>query len=157
MLISFPTYLRTALMLMALLTCGVSIAVAKPAEDERPAENLTIRDDQPKKETFLDLIFGSNVQLPTERGILIIDAFDDLNKNGVQEQNEPALKNLVTCDVDKISYTVPAFIPGLDYNNRYKVHCSSDTYLLYSPPGDVFIERRGHVIEINLPCGKIND
>ena len=97
------------------------------------------------------------MQLPTERGILIIDAFEDLNRNGVQDPDEPILSDEISCTIDKIDYSVPAFIPGLDYNNRYKVRCSGERYMLYSPPKDVFVERRGHVIEVSLPCKKISE
>ena len=130
-------------------------ALAKTTSDESPPENIDIYDETPKNETILDLIFGSGAKLPTERGILIIDAFEDLNKNGVQDNTEPVLSNQVSCTIDEIKYSVPAFIPGLNYNDRYKVRCSSESYSIYSPPKDIFIERRGHVIEISLPCGKI--
>ena len=130
-------------------------ALAKPTSEEAPPETINIYDETPKKETILDLIFGSEAKLPTERGILIIDAFEDLNKNGVQDNTEPVLSNQVSCTIDKINYSVPAFIPGLNYNDRYTVRCSSESYSIYTPPKDIFIERRGHVIEISLPCGKI--
>lgn len=147
----------TILLVATLLLVQVFPSVAKPADGEEPPENLDIHDETPNKETILDLIFGSDVALPTERGILIIDAFEDLNRNGIQDSGEPALTNEISCQVDSIDYSIPAFIPGLDYNSRYKVRCSSETYSLYSPPKDVFIERRGHVIEISLPCGKIDN
>ena len=130
-------------------------ALAKTTSDDARPENIDIYDETPKKETILDLIFGSEAKLPTERGILIIDAFEDLNKNGVQDNTEPVLSNQVSCTIDEINYSVPAFIPGLNYNDRYTVRCSSESYSIYSPPKDIFIERRGHVIEISLPCGKI--
>ena len=142
------------IMLLIIALLGVP-ALAKTTSDEAPPENIDIYDETPKKETILDLIFGSEARLPTERGILIIDAFEDLNKNGVQDNTEPVLSNQVSCTIDKINYSVPAFIPGLNYNDRYKVRCSSENYSIYTPPKDIFIERRGHVIEISLPCGKI--
>ncbi|MBE0502399.1 MAG: hypothetical protein IBX47_13290, partial [Desulfuromonadales bacterium] len=91
----------------------------------------------------------------TEKGILIIDAFEDLNNNGYQDDAEPLLSGEVSCTVDEISYSVPAFIPGLNYNSRYTIRCSSESYVIYSSAKDIFIERRGHVIEISLPCGKL--
>ena len=147
--------LSSTLLFVALLSALVLPATAKPNAEEEPPENLDIHDETPQKETILDLIFGGDVAMPTERGILIIDAFEDLNRNGIQDLNEPAVANEISCTIDKIDYSIPAFIPGLDYNGRYKVRCSSENYSLYSPPKDVFIERRGHVIEISLPCGKI--
>ena len=148
--------LSSTLLLVALLFTLVMPATAKPTTEEEPPEKLDIHDETPKKETILDLIFGSDKAMPTERGILIIDAFEDLNRNGVQDVDEPIVVNEISCKIDKIEYPIPAFIPGLDYNGRYKVRCSSENYSLYSPPKDVFIERRGHVIEISLPCGKID-
>lgn len=141
-------------LVLALLFASIATASAKPTGDEAPAEKLELRDETLQKETILDLIFGTEARLPTERGILIIDAFEDLNINGVQDGTEPTLTDQIFCTVDKIIYSVPAFIPGLSYNDRYTVRCSSENYSLYSPPEDVFIERRGHVIEISLPCGK---
>ena len=149
--------LFSTLLFVALLLILAIPTVAKTTTEEEPAENLDIHDETPKKETFLDLIFGSSTPLPTERGILIIDAFEDLNRNGIQDSDEQALLNEVSCQIDSIDYSIPAFIPGLDYNGRYKIRCSSESYSLYSPPRDVFIERRGHVIEVSLPCGKINE
>ena len=145
---------RTLFLVLALLFALDLAASAKTTGDEAPPEKLDLRDETPKKETILDLIFGSEAKLPTERGILIIDAFEDLNINGVQDGTEPTLSDQIFCTIDKIVYSVPAFIPGLSYNSRYSVRCSSENYSLYTPPEDVFIERRGHVIEISLPCGK---
>jgi hypothetical protein len=144
----------SVILVIALLFTSVAAASAKPSNDEAPPEKLDLRDETLQKETILDLIFGSEARLPTERGILIIDAFEDLNINGVKDGTEPALSDQIFCTIDKIIYSVPAFIPGLSYNSRYTVRCSSENYSLYSPPEDVFIERRGHVIEISLPCGK---
>ena len=149
--------LSSTLLFVALLFALATPATAKPTSAEEPPENLNIHDETPKKETILDLIFGSDKAMPTERGILIIDAFEDLNRNGIQDSDEPLVINEISCKIDKIDYSIPAFIPGLDYNGRYKVRCTSDNYFLYSPPKDVFIERRGHVIEISLPCGKIDN
>ena len=151
------TTLLCLFLFLTLLFAQIAPTVAKTITDEEPPENLDIHDETPRKETFLDLIFGSDVQLPTERGILIIDAFEDLNRNGVQDPDEPILSDEISCTIDKIDYSVPAFIPGLDYNNRYKVRCSGERYMLYSPPKDVFVERRGHVIEVSLPCKKISE
>lgn len=141
-------------LVLALLFASAAAASAKPISDEPPPEKLDLRDETPQKETILDLIFGSEARLPTERGILIIEAFEDLNINGVQDGTEPTLSDQIFCTIDKIVYAVPAFIPGLNYNSSYTVRCSGENYSLYSPPDDVFIKRRGHVIEISLPCGK---
>ncbi len=122
--------------------------------DNDEAEEFGIKEKPARKETILDLIFGSTPGMPTERGILVIDAFEDLNRDGKRTDNEPALRNEIVCQIDKIDYTVPAFIPGLDYNNRYEVRCSGQNYYPTMPDKEILIEHRGHVIEIDLPCRK---
>ncbi len=141
--------------LLLLLFSLIIPTAAKAVDPERPPEQLDLGDESPRKETILDLIFGAEARLPTEKGILIIDAFEDLNNNGHQDDAEPLLSGEVSCTVDEISYSVPAFIPGLNYNSRYTIRCSSESYVIYSSAKDIFIERRGHVIEISLPCGKL--
>ena len=120
----------------------------------KEAEEFGIKEQPVRKETVLDLIFGSTPEMPTERGILVIDAFEDLDNNGLQDENEPELRNEIVCQIDKIDYSIPAFIPGLDYNNRYKIRCSGEQYYTTMPDKEILIEHRGHIIEIKLPCLK---
>ena len=122
------------------------------ASDE--AEKFGIKEQPVRKETVLDLIFGSTPEMPTERGILVIDAFEDLNNDGLQDEDEPELRNKIVCKIDKIDYSIPAFIPGLDYNNRYEIRCSGEQYYPTMPDKEILIEHRGHIIEIKLPCLK---
>ena len=129
------------------------ISTPATADDEEP-EEFGIKERPVRKETVLDLIFGSTPELPTERGILVIDAVEDLDNNGRKDANEPELRNEIVCRIDKIDYSVPAFIPGLDYNNRYEVRCSGEKYFPSMPDREILIEHRGHVIEIELPCRK---
>jgi len=138
------------LLLFALLAAP-ALAADEPAS-ERPPESLDIHEDLNRKETILDLVFGSSPQPPTEKGTLVLDAFDDKNGNGRRDADEPALVKQIVCTVDKIDYPVPAFIPGLDYNGRYEVRCSGERWLPKVPDDSIFIERRGAVIEIDLPC-----
>jgi len=145
---TLPTTLfMTSLLLLSTVSSPFGQEANKPEEfglKERPV----------RKETVLDLIFGSAPAMATERGILTIDAFEDLNANGQKDETEPELRNEIICNIDKIEYSVPAFIPGLDYNNRYEVRCSGERYYPTMPDKEILIEHRGHVIEIELPCRK---
>ena len=144
----FASKRHTPLILLSLLISLIAPSI--PSAD--PAEEFGIKEEPVRKETVLDLIFGSTPEQPTEKGILVIDAFEDLDHNGIRDKNEPELRNEITCVVDKIEYAVPAFIPGLDYNNRYEVRCSGTTYFPVLTDREILIEHRGHVIEIDLPC-----
>lgn len=137
---------------------ALTLLISIPAiANQDKAEEFGIKEKPARNETILDLIFGSTPGLPTERGILVIDAFEDLNKDGKKSDNEPELRNEIICQIDKIEYSIPAFIPGLDYNNRYEVRCSGENYYPTMPDKEILIEHRGHVIEIELPCLRNND
>jgi len=138
-------------LLCTLLLAAPALAVDEPPADSR-TEQLDIREDAGRKETVLDLVFGTTPAPPTEHGTLIVDAFDDKNGDGKRDDNEPALQKEIVCTVDKIDYPVPAFIPGLDYNGRYEVRCRGERYRPAVTDSTIFIERRGAVIEIDLPC-----
>lgn len=127
---------------------------ALSADNAEKAEEFGIKERPVRKETVFDLIFGSAPSMPTERGILVIDAFEDLNNNGLRDTDEPELRKEINCKIDKIDYIIPAFIPGLDYNNRYKIRCSGKNYYPTIPDKEILIERRGDVIELDLPCRK---
>lgn len=148
------TTLLPILLLTTLLTAPAFAADETPAE--RPPESLDIHEDAGRKETILDLVFGSTPAPPTEKGTLVVDAFDDKNGNGKRDTDEPALVKEIVCTVDKINYPVPAFIPGLDYNGRYEVRCSGERWQPKVPEDNIFIERRGAVIEIDLPCRPVD-
>ncbi len=140
--------------LLTTLVLLVSITSHSPADDGDGTEEFGIHEEPARKETILDLIFGSTPGLPTERGILVIDAFEDLDGDGKRTEDEPELRNEIVCQIDQVEYSVPAFIPGLDYNNKYEVRCSGDKYYPTMPDKEILIEHRGHVIEIELPCLK---
>jgi len=148
----FLRSIAISLAVTMLLLQSLSVPVA--AADKSDAEEFGIKEEPVRKETILDLIFGSTPGMPTERGILVIDAFEDLDNNGKKDDSEPELRNEITCQIDKIDYSIPAFIPGLDYNNRYEIRCSGNNYYPTMPDKEILIEHRGHVIEIELPCRK---
>jgi hypothetical protein len=111
-----------------------------------------IREYRPKGESIFDITFGSPPPLATERGILIIDAFNDLNNNQRQDENELQLVEDISCRLGDIDYPVPAFIPGLAYNDSYSITCSGRNYQPTLQQPEVFIEKRGQIIRLNIPC-----
>ncbi len=127
-----------------------------PAAEEQQQTSYGIEDQAAKRETLLDIIFGSRPKRATERGILVIDAYEDANNNGVRDEDELDLRNEIICSVDRIDYIVPAFIPGLDYNGRYKARCFGEKFYPRIPNNDIFIRNRGYIIEIDLPCYRID-
>ncbi|PLX72672.1 MAG: hypothetical protein C0615_11850 [Desulfuromonas sp.] len=121
------------------------------------ADNFDIREEPAHRETILDLFFGSAPALATERGILVINAFDDQNNSGSRDPDEPELRKEIVCTIDKIDYSIPAFIPGLDYNNHYEVRCRGSNFYPTMPDKKILVEHRGDIIELDLPCRKIQN
>lgn len=125
---------------------------ADPAETTAAPGRYEIRDLRPKGESIFDITFGSPPPLATERGILIIDAFNDLNNNQRQDENELQLSEEITCHLGGIDYPVPAFIPGLGYNDTYNITCRGRIYQPTEQQPEIFIEKRGQIIRLNIPC-----
>lgn len=146
------------LSLLLLAQCGPAVIPAwsvVKTEVNEPAKvpgRYEITEERPGKESIFDITFGSPPPLATERGILIIDAYNDLNNNQLQDANELPLAEEITCRLGGIDYRVPAFIPGLAYNDSYSVTCSGQTYQPTKEQPEVFIEKRGQVIRLNIPC-----
>jgi len=111
-----------------------------------------LRDLRPRDESIFDITFGSPPPLATERGILIIDAYNDLNNNQLQDDNELPLVEEISCRLGEIDYRVPAFIPGLAYNDSYSISCSGHSYQPTQDQPEVLIEKRGQIIRLNIPC-----
>ncbi|MBN2645681.1 MAG: hypothetical protein JXR59_09445 [Desulfuromonadaceae bacterium] len=106
-----------------------------------------------KKGNILNIVLDKAPTMTTERGTLVIEAFFDRNGNSVRDAGEEELKGLINCIIDEINYPLPAFIPGLDYNARYTIHCSGNGE--YEPTlnqKNVLVARRGQVIEMSIPC-----
>jgi hypothetical protein len=132
---------------------SVSAAVNTDQSESTTAPGrYEIRDHRPKGESIFDITFGSPPPLATERGILIIDAFNDLNNNQRQDENELPLAEDISCRLGDIDYLVPAFIPGLEYNDSYSITCSGRIYQPTQRQPEVFIEKRGQIIHLNIPC-----
>ena len=108
------------------------------------------------EENFLSLIFGSAPPMATERGILVIDAFADQNGNGRRDPGEEDLAGQLSCRLDGIDYTIPAFIPGLRYEGTYKLACTGASYHPDLSQPDLFIAQRGEIIRLDIPCQKVS-
>jgi len=111
-----------------------------------------------KKGNILNIILDKAPELSTKRGTLVIEAFFDSNNNKLWDTDEVDLKDEIICTLDKVKYSVPAFIPALDYNARYKITCSG--YEQFQPTIDqknVLIARRGQIINMTIPCRKTAD
>lgn len=137
-----------------LLLAIVLILTGSPATAAPDTEYNLDRNRAPQ-ENLLSLIFGSAPPLATERGILVIDAFADLNGNGRRDPGEIDLSGLLRCSLDGIDYTIPAFIPGLKYEGNYKLSCQGASFQPDLAQPDLFIGRRGAIIRLDIPCRKV--
>lgn len=122
-----------------------------PARGETEEEFNLDRQRAPEESLF-DLIFGSPPPVATQRGILLIDAFLDANGNGRRDRGESDLAGAVQCTLDGIDYTIPAFIPGLEYEGSYQLACSSAAYRPSLDDPDIFISQRGEIVRLDIPC-----
>ena len=88
-----------------------------PADFSLAAETLSKEQKMPeieereKKGNIFNMIFGSAPSMPTERGLLLINAYYDENGNQVKDPGEQELRNEIVCRVDGIQYRIPAFHP----------------------------------------------
>jgi len=146
-----PLYHRL-LPLLAFLLLALPAGGA-PATDEE----YTLSHHRAPEENLLSLIFGSPPPLATQRGILLIDAFADLNGNGRRDPGEADLGGQLSCILDGIDYTVPAFIPGLKYEGSYQLVCQGASFQPALAQHDLFIAQRGEIIRLDLPCRKISE
>lgn len=144
-----PTVLVAVLVLLWLSPA----ATGSVSADETHTE-FNVRKDSEKKGNIFELVFGSAPPLATQRGTLLIDAYFDTNDNGSRDPGESALNQEIFCLVDDIEYNVPAFIPGLAYRGSYKILCAGERYEPAIKREDLFIERRGQIIRVDIPCRK---
>jgi len=115
-------------------------------------EEFNLDRNRAPEENLLSLIFGSPPPMATERGILLIDAFLDDNGNGQRDPGEEDLAGKISCRLDGIDYTVPAFIPGLKYEGSYQLACSGASFEPDLTQPDLFVGQRGEIIRIDIPC-----
>lgn len=137
-----------------LLILLLGLMVAVPARGaEKAQQNFKLDVPKPgKKGNLFNLFFEAAPKLPTDHGTLIIDAFFDKNGNSRRDPGELDLRKEISCRVDGIDYPVPAFIPGLKYNERYRVVCSGTRFHPVRGTRNVLIAERGEIIKIDLAC-----
>lgn len=127
--------------------CGVHSVWAAQSEAE-----FNIKNEGLKKDNIFNLFFGGAPLMPTENGIVIIDAYLDLNNNQLWDTGEKPLDKAVICVLDDIEYPVPAFIPGLENGANYSLKCMSSEYEPTVKQKNIFIKKRGEIIKIDVPC-----
>ena len=119
----------------------------KPEESEAKQGNLS------------NLSFGSAPCMPTEKGLLTIHASHDRNGNQKKDLGEEFLRNEISCVVDWIIYRIPAFIPALKLHQSYGIRCApipnANNFYPAQSEEEIFVERRGQVFDIGLPCKRI--
>lgn len=142
---------------VALFIPTVSSAAPENAQlnQQETEESFSRSDAMPleKKGNILNIILDKAPAISTERGTLVIEAFLDLNKNQQRDEAEPNLYDAISCTLDDIDYLIPAFIPALDYNARYKISCQGTAE--FQPTinqKNVLIARRGQIISLVIPC-----
>lgn len=140
------------LFLAGILGLAAATVEAQDEVEEETSEQFRIEELPGGRGNLLNLFFGSPPELPTDRGKLIIQAFRDDNGNNRRDSGERSLQGEIVCTVDEIEYQVPAFIPGLDLSGHYEVSCEGEDYLPMLLEPQIFIERRGQIIRIEVPC-----
>ncbi|MDD2558908.1 MAG: hypothetical protein RBR43_03035 [Desulfuromonadaceae bacterium] len=102
---------------------------------------------------ILNIVLGRSPERSTERGTLVMEAFHDVNGDGIHNEGEELLRDEISCIVDEVNYVLPAFIPGLDYNARYSIKCrGKQKYEPTAVTKNVLVARRGTIISISIPC-----
>ncbi len=126
------------------------------AETLTQEKKISEEEEREKKGNIFNMIFSSAPGMPTERGLLLINAFHDKNGNHVKDPGEEELRNEVACLVDGIQYRIPAFIPALRLHENYRVECttaeSSKSFAPETEETELFVQRRGQIFKIELPC-----
>lgn len=145
----------TICLLVAVSTVSYANEPQAQINQQPTQESFSQREAPPleKKGNILNIILDKAPSLSTERGTLVIEAFLDLNKNQQRDENEVDLYDVISCTLDDIDYAIPAFIPALDYNARYKLTCQGTAE--FQPTvnqKNVLIARRGQIINMIIPC-----
>lgn len=136
-------------MLGLVLVTGLALPNNSSAEAQ---EEFNIKDNRIKKENLFNLFFGSVPMMSTQRGTVIIEAFHDKNDNQRHDEGEEALDKVITCILDEVEYTLPAFIPGLDNGMNYTILFQGGRFQPTVGKKEIFIKKRGQIIRIDLPC-----
>lgn len=140
------------LFLLLIFSLAPSLSGRQAAVAAETHTDFNLKEEKVESGNILNLIFGPAPPLATERAILVIDAYFDRNGNERRDPGEEALDREVFCLVDDIEYDVPAFIPGLSLGGNYKIICAGDRYEPLIRKKELFIDRRGQIIKVDLPC-----
>jgi hypothetical protein len=135
--------------LASILLFGLAGAVASAAETH---EEFNIKGGAVKKENLFNLFFGHVPMMPTQRGTVIIEAYHDRNDNQRRDEGEEKLDKAITCILDEVEYSIPAFIPGLENGMNYTILFEGGRFQPVVAKKDIFIKKRGQIIRIELPC-----
>ncbi len=104
-----------------------------------------------KRDNIFNFFFGGAPMMPTRHGTVIVEAFHDRNNNQVRDPGEETLDGEILCTVNGITYSVPAFIPGLENGLNYTFYFEGENYQPTIPRKNVFIRKRGQIIRIEIP------
>jgi hypothetical protein len=133
-----------------------AVSTACPQQSLTREESRSAQQEREKKGNIFNMIFGSAPGMPTQRGILIINAYHDENSNRKKEAQEKELRNEIVCRIDGIPYRIPAFIPALRLHEMYRVECDTapdgDGFVPENPTTELFVQRKGQVFSVELPC-----
>jgi hypothetical protein len=135
--------------LASILLSGVDGSAASAAETH---EEFNIKGGAVKKENLFNLFFGHVPMMPTQRGTVIIEAYHDRNDNQRRDEGEEKLDKAITCILDEVEYSIPAFIPGLENGMNYTILFEGGRFQPVVAKKDIFIKKRGQIIRIELPC-----
>ncbi len=139
-------------MLFRLAVAFLILVPSVVAAEENTHSDFNLEERVRKRGNILDIIFGTPPPMPTERGKVIIHAFYDRNEDGKRDAGEEALSDGITCTVDGITYSLPAFVPGLKLDQRFEVTCSGETLQPQLTEKNVFFGRRGEIVRLLVPC-----
>lgn len=115
-------------------------------------EEFNVEGGAVKKDNLFNLFFGGAPLMPTQHGTVIVEAYHDRNDNQIKDPGEETLDRAVVCIVDEVTYSVPAFIPGLENGLNYTFLFEGEEFEPSIKKKDVFIKKRGQIIRIDLPC-----
>ena len=136
---------------MAVLLLALAPAARVMGEGEVHQE-LNVPRKERVRENLLEMIFGSPPPMPTKTGKVILEAFHDINGNGRRDPGEALLEQKVVCNIDKIDYSLPAFIPGLEIETVFPLSCQGEQYTPELKQKEIFFKVPGEIISLAIPC-----
>jgi hypothetical protein len=146
---SSKVWFLPGIFLASLLLTGLAGSTISAAETQ---EEFNIKGGAVQKDNIFNLFFGPVPMMPTQRGTVIVEAYHDANGNQRRDPGEEKLDKAVTCILDEVEYSIPAFIPGLENGMNYTILFEGGRFQPAFAKKDVFIKKRGQIIRIDLPC-----